>query len=71
LFTLAQASGTGRSDLHGLAFRPGEASENAIAPEDVADAIIAMLGAPPGTVVDEINLSPLKKVIRFGPAAGV
>lgn len=55
----------------GLAFRPGEASENAIAPEDVADAIITMLGAPPGTVVDEINLSPLKKLIRFGPAAGV
>lgn len=50
----------------GLDFRPGAAPENAIAPEDVADAVVAMLGAPPGTVVDEINLSPLKKVIRFG-----
>ncbi len=48
----------------GLDFRPGEAPENAIAPEDVADAIITMLSAPFGTVVDEINLSPLKKVIR-------
>jgi len=51
----------------GLAFRPGETSENAIAPDAVADAIIAMLDAPRGTVVDEINLSPLKQVIRFGP----
>jgi len=53
-----------------LAFRPGEAPENAIAPDAVADAVIAMLNVPPGTVVDEINLSPLKKVIRFGPPAG-
>ena len=50
----------------GLDFRPGEAPENAIEPQDVADLIIAMLSAPPGTVVDEVNLSPLKKVIRFG-----
>lgn len=49
-----------------LDFSPGEAPENAIAPEDVAELIAAMLSAPPGTVVDEINLSPLKKVIRFG-----
>jgi short-subunit dehydrogenase len=50
----------------GLDFHPGEARENAIEPEAVADMIIAMLKAPPGTVVDEVNLSPLKKVIRFG-----
>jgi len=54
----------------GLDFRPGEASENAIAPDAVADAIIAMLDAPSGTVVDEINLSPLKKVICFSPPTG-
>jgi len=48
----------------GLTFAPGDAAENAIAPEDVADLIVAMLSAPPGTVIDEINLSPLKKVIR-------
>jgi len=48
-----------------LDFSPGDAPDNAMAAEDVADQIIAMLGAPPGTVVDEINLSPLKKVIRF------
>jgi 3-hydroxy acid dehydrogenase/malonic semialdehyde reductase len=49
-----------------LNFRPGEAPENAIDAEAVADLILAMLDAPPGTVVDEVNLSPLKKVIRFG-----
>jgi len=48
-----------------LDFHPGEAPENAIPPEAVADLVIAMLSAPPGTVVDELNLSPLKKVIRF------
>jgi len=53
-----------------LDFRPGEASENAIAPDAVANTIIAMLDAPSGTVVDEINLSPLKKVIRFGFPTG-
>lgn len=50
----------------GLDFAPADAPENAIAPEDVADVIVAMLSAPPGTVIDEVNLSPLKKVIRFG-----
>jgi len=53
-----------------LDFRPGPAPENAIAPDDVADAVIAMLSASPGTVVDEVNLSPLKKVIRFGSTTG-
>jgi len=48
-----------------LDFAPGDAPENAITPEDVADVVVAMLSAPPGTVVDEVNLSPLKKVIRF------
>lgn len=48
-----------------LSFEPGAAPENAIAPDDVADLIVAMLSAPPGTVVDEVNLSPLKKVLRF------
>ena len=48
-----------------LDFAPGEEPENHIRPEDVAELAIAMLTAPPGTVIDEVNLSPLKKVIRF------
>jgi len=49
-----------------LDFRPGEAPENHIRPADVAEAVVLALNAPPGTVVDEINLSPLKRVVRFG-----
>jgi len=51
-----------------LDFRPGAAPENAITPDAVADIIMTMLRAAPETVVDEVNLSPLKKVISFGSA---
>jgi NADP-dependent 3-hydroxy acid dehydrogenase YdfG len=47
-----------------LDFGPGEDSENAIEPSDVAAAVSMVLGARPGTVFDEISLSPLKKVVR-------
>ena len=49
----------------GLDFAPGEAPENHLGPEDVAQAVRLVLEAPAGTVYDEINLNPLKKVIRF------
>ncbi len=49
-----------------LDFRPGELPENHIRADDVAAAVLGILSAPPGTVIDEINLSPLKKVIKFG-----
>lgn len=48
-------------DLH---FEPGEDEDNAIAPEDVAEALAMVLEARPGTVLDEINLSPLNQVWR-------
>ena len=48
-----------------LDFAPGDDPSNHIRPEDVAEMAVATLSAPPGTVVDEINMSPLKKVIRF------
>jgi NADP-dependent 3-hydroxy acid dehydrogenase YdfG len=48
-----------------LGFRPGADPQNHIRPEDVAELVYAMLSTRPGTVVDEINLSPLKKVIKF------
>jgi NADP-dependent 3-hydroxy acid dehydrogenase YdfG len=54
------------SFFDGLDFGPAADGANAIEPETVAEMVVAMLSAPPGTVVDEINLSPLKKVIRFG-----
>lgn len=48
-----------------LNFRPGSAYDNAIAPEDVAIAIMGILKTREGTVIDEINLTPIKKVIDF------
>ena len=49
-----------------LDFRPGPAPDNYILPEDVAAVIVQALAARDGTVLDEINLSPQKKVIEFG-----
>jgi short-subunit dehydrogenase len=48
----------------GLDFRPGDEPENYILPEDVAQAALLVLEARAGTVFDEINLSPGKKVVR-------
>lgn len=48
-----------------LHFGPGEAEENHLLPEDVAEAAAMVLSARPGTCFDEINLSPLKKVVQF------
>ena len=42
-------------DLH---FEPGSGTNNAIEPDDVADLLLSILKARPGTVIDEINLSP-------------
>ena len=48
-----------------LDFEPGDSSENAIEPEDIAKVIVETVGARRGTVIDEINLSPASKVIHF------
>lgn len=48
-----------------LDFEPGEATDNHLLPEDVAEAAWQMLSARQGAAIDEINLSPQKKVIRF------
>jgi 3-hydroxy acid dehydrogenase/malonic semialdehyde reductase len=47
-----------------LDFEPGEDLAHAIAPEDIAVAVKMVLSARAETVFDEINLSPLKKVVR-------
>ena len=46
-------------------FKPGLNPDNAISPVDVAQLVLTTLEIRTGTVIDEINLSPLKKVIRF------
>ncbi len=45
-----------------LNFEPGDSSDNAIEPEDVASVVKDILQMRAGTVVDEVNLSPLKRV---------
>ncbi|MBO68977.1 MAG: short-chain dehydrogenase [Acidiferrobacteraceae bacterium] len=47
-----------------LDFGPGKESENSIQASDIAQTVSLVLGMPSGTVIDEINLSPLKKVIK-------
>ena len=49
-----------------LDFRPGPEPDNYLLPEDIAEVIVQALTAREGTVLDEINLSPQKKVIEFG-----
>lgn len=49
-------------DLH---FSPGDEDVNAVLPEEVADVVAMVLSSRPGTVFDEIDLSPLKKVLKF------
>ena len=48
-----------------LDFKPGEDLSNAIDPHDIAELVSLILTIRPGTVIDEINLSPLKKSITF------
>ncbi len=48
-----------------LNFAPGDKADNAILAEDVADTVMTILTMRAGTVIDEINLSPLKKVVQF------
>jgi short-subunit dehydrogenase len=52
-----------------LDFQHGDEPDNYILPEDVASAVLTIVEARAGTVFDEINLSPQKKVIR-SPKAG-
>lgn len=47
------------SDLN---FQPGDGDDNAIEPIEVAQVVADVINARPGTVFDEINLSPLNRV---------
>jgi NADP-dependent 3-hydroxy acid dehydrogenase YdfG len=53
-----------------LNFEPGEADGEYITVEDVADAMEYILNSNPTMVVDEINLSPRNKVVRFKSGKG-
>ena len=48
-----------------LDFRPDEDEACHLTPDDVAEAVWLMLSTRRGAAIDEINLSPQKRVIRF------
>ena len=48
-----------------LNFEPGDSEENAISLRDISSTVTYILGLSRNTIVDEINLSPLKKTIKF------
>jgi 3-hydroxy acid dehydrogenase/malonic semialdehyde reductase len=48
-----------------LTFEPGDHESNAIWAEDVAAAVLYVLDSREQIVIDEINLSPLNKVVKF------
>jgi len=58
------------SFFDGQSFRPGPKAEHAIEVEEVGAVVTDVLKARPGLVFDEINLSPLKKVIDFSRGGG-
>lgn len=47
-----------------LDFEPGESDDNAIHPEEIAKAVLSMLEASDNTVIDEIVLNPIKRVVK-------
>lgn len=48
-----------------LSFEPGDDQSNFIEPEDVAETVSYVLNSRTHIVIDEINLSPLNKVVKF------
>jgi short-subunit dehydrogenase len=48
-----------------LTFEPGDHDSNSISPEDVSTAVSYVLESRYQIVIDEINLSPLNKVVKF------
>lgn len=50
-------------------FKPGQAVENSISINDIAELVLTILRMQGGSNIDEINLSPLKKVIDFSPSS--
>ena len=47
-----------------LNFQPGPDEDNYLLPEEIAEWVTHTLSARPHSVVDEINLSPMKRVVR-------
>ena len=48
-----------------LNFEPGNEKENTVSTKDISSTVVYILGLSRFTIVDEINLSPSKKAIKF------
>lgn len=48
-----------------LSFQPGDGETHAIVPEDIAETVSYILQANHNIVIDEINLNPANKVVKF------
>lgn len=48
-----------------LSFEPGEDQTNYLLPEDIAETVIYVLNSRPEIAIDEINLNPLNRVVKF------
>lgn len=48
-----------------LSFEPGDEAGHYLLPEDVAEAVSYVLNSRAHMVIDEINLNPLNKVVKF------
>ena len=53
------------SFFNNLKFLPGDDINNAVSEEDISNSVLSILMLGRNTVVDEINLSPLKRAIKF------
>ncbi|MGR8941586.1 MAG: SDR family oxidoreductase [Gammaproteobacteria bacterium] len=48
-----------------LSFEPGEDQTNYLLPEDIAETVTYVLNSRPEIAIDEINLNPLNRVVKF------
>ena len=53
-----------------LDFQPGPSRDNYLEAGDIARTVKMMLELPAGSVIDQVNLSPQKHVIRHGKPQG-
>ena len=49
-----------------LDFEPGDSDKNAIEPADIAQVVCQIFLTRQGTIIEEVRLSPAKRVINFG-----
>ena len=54
-----------------LNFSHGDDASNFLLPEDIAEAVDYVLSANPQIAIDEINLNPLNKVVKFKKISGL